>query len=302
MGKSSDNHLKENKKIFVKPGTNVSLKDYDTSYTGGFKDKEDAAEKLQADIKCLAVLQDKLYASGAYSLLIVFQAMDAAGKDSTIKHVMSGINPQGCDVISFKQPTKEDLLYDYLWRIHKNVPPRGKIGIFNRSHYEDVLVLRVHPQFILQQKLPGIDSIDKLNDDFWEKRYKRINDFEKLLIDSGTIIVKFFLHVSKKEQKKRFLDRIDDPKKNWKFSSADLTERALWQDYRKAYEKAISNTSKDYAPWYIIPADNKWFMRAAVGDILVGTLDELNLKYPKITDEQKADIEKSKEQLLNEPD
>ncbi len=302
MGKSSDNHLKEDKRFFVKPGSEVNLKDYDTDYTGGFKSKEDAGEKLQADIASLTELQDKLYSSCSHSLLIVFQAMDAAGKDSTIKHVMSGVNPQGCDVSSYKQPNPVELSHDYLWRIHRNTPVKGKIEIFNRSHYEEVLVTRVHPEIILKQNIPGISSVNDISEDFWKKRYKNICDFEKMLYDSGTIIIKFFLHVSKKEQKKRFMARIDKKQKNWKFSLADLKERALWDDYQRAYEKALTNTSKDYAPWYIIPADNKWFMRAAVGDIIVGTLTELNLKYPKMSDDELAELAKAKEQLLNEPD
>ena len=302
MGKSTDNHLKDDKRIFVKPGAEINLKDYDTDYTAGFKNKEDAEEKLQADIASLTELQDKLYSSCSHSLLIVFQAMDAAGKDSTIKHVMSGVNPQGCDVTSFKLPNSVELSHDYLWRIHKNAPVKGKIEIFNRSHYEEVLVTRVHPEILLKQNIPGIDSPDKVDEEFWKRRYKNICEFEKMLFDSGTIILKFFLHVSKKEQKKRFLARIDKPQKNWKFSLADLKERALWNDYKKAYEKALTNTSKDYAPWYIIPADNKWFMRAAVGDIIVGTLSELNLKYPQITDAEKEELAKAKASLLSEPD
>jgi PPK2 family polyphosphate:nucleotide phosphotransferase len=302
MGKNTDNHYKEDKHLLVKPDAKVNLDDYDTGYTGEFKNKSDAEEKLRADVESLTGLQDKLYSSQKYGLLIVFQAMDAAGKDSTIKHVMSGVNPQGCDVYSFKQPNPVELAHDFLWRVHRNVPPKGKIGIFNRSHYEEVLVSRVHPELVLKQNLPGIDSIDKIDNEFWERRYKRISNFEKLLSDTGTKIVKFFLHVSKKEQKKRFLARIDKAEKNWKFSTADLKERALWDKYSEAYEKAISNTSTEYAPWYIIPADNKWFMRAAVGDILVGILEGMNLKYPKFNEEEKAELAKAKEELLDEKD
>ena len=300
MGNSSDNHLRKDKNICIKPGEAVKLSGYETDYTAGFINKEDAAQKLAADIETLKDLQDKLYASRRYALLIVFQAMDAAGKDSTIKHVMSGINPQGCDVISFKQPGFDDLSHDFLWRIHKECPAKGKIGIFNRSHYEEVLVTKVHPEYILGENIRGIDSVDKIDKDFWDRRYKRINSFEKILYDSGTMVVKFFLHLSKKEQKKRFLKRIDQPQKNWKFSAADLKERALWDDYQKAYEDAISNTSTEYAPWYIIPADNKWFMRAAVGDILAGTLEDMNLKYPKISDDGRIALQKAKDELMAE--
>jgi len=259
LSKSTDNHLKDDKHIFVKPGKKISLDDYDTKYKADFKDKDDAEEKLQKDTERLADLQDILYGQGKYSLLIILQAMDAAGKDSTIKHVMSGVNPQGCDVTAFKQPNSVELSHDFLWRIHKSLPLKGKIEIFNRSHYEDVLVLKVHPEYILNAKIPGINSIDKVNKDFWKKRYEEINNFEKLISDNGTKIIKFFLNVSKKEQKKRFLKRIDEKNKNWKFSAADLKERALWNKYMNAYEDAINATSTDYAPWYIIPADNKWF-------------------------------------------
>lgn len=302
MGNNTDNHYKDDKHLLVKPGTEVKLKDYDTNYTGEFKDKADAQDKLKADTECLSELQDKLFACQKYAVLIVFQAMDAAGKDSTIKHVMSGVNPQGCDVFSFKQPNTVELAHDYLWRVHRNVPAKGKIGIFNRSHYEEVLVTKVHSEYLIPQQIPGIKTVKDANEEFWKERYKRINNFEKLLYDSGTRIIKFFLHVSKKEQKKRFLARIDKPEKNWKFSATDLKERALWDKYSEAYENAITATSTDHAPWYIIPADNKWFMRAAVGDIIVGILSELKLKYPKIGDEALAALQKSKEELLNEKD
>lgn len=298
--KSSDNNLKEDKNLLVKPGTKISLKDYDTNYKADFKDKDDAAGKLEKDIQRLSELQDILYAQDNYSLLIVFQAMDAAGKDSTIKHVMTGINPQGCDVISFKQPTSEELAHDYLWRIHNALPPRGKIGIFNRSHYEEVLVVRVHPEYLLNENLPGIDSLSDINKDFWNRRYDDINNFEKHISNNGVKIIKFFLNVSKKEQKKRFLKRIEELEKNWKFSAGDLKERALWDKYMNAYEEALSHTSTEYAPWYIIPADNKWFMRAAVSDIITGTLESMNLRYPEINDRIRKELNEAKETLLNE--
>jgi PPK2 family polyphosphate:nucleotide phosphotransferase len=297
---STDHNLRHDENLLVKEGSNLKLKDLDPKYTAIFKDKEDAGDMLQNDIQRMTELQDILYASAKYSLLIVFQAMDAAGKDSTIKHVMSGINPQGCIVTSFKQPSHEELAHDYLWRINKHLPRRGMISIFNRSHYEEVLVTRVHPQYILAQNIPGIDSFDKIDKKFWLDRYESINNFEKHLAESGTVILKFFLHVSKEEQKKRFLKRIDEPEKNWKFSSSDVKEREYWDKYMEAYEDAINHTSKQHAPWYVIPADKKWFMRAAVGDIIVGTLESLKLSYPKVSPEELAELDKAKALLLNE--
>ena len=240
-------------------------------------------------------LQDKLYAMDKYSMLLIFQAMDAAGKDSTIKHVMSGLNPQGTQVFSFKQPSKEELDHAYLWRITKSLPERGRIGIFNRSHYEDVLVVKVH-NLLKYQQIPE----ELIDDKIWEKRYNHINEFEKYLYENGTIVLKFFLHVSKDEQKKRFLERIDDPAKNWKFSTADVEERKFWKDYQKAYEEAISATSKKDAPWFIIPADKKWFTRLLVSEIIINKLESLNLKYPQLSKEQIAELQKSKEALLSE--
>lgn len=297
---STDNFLRKDEKLLVKEGSKFSLNDFDTKYSGGFTDKEDAAEMLAADVKRMAELQDMLYSMGKYSLLLVFQAMDAAGKDGTIKHVMTGINPQGCIVTSFKQPSTLELEHDYLWRVNSALPRRGMISIFNRSHYEEVLVTRVHPEYILSQNIPGIDTVSKVDKTFWKNRFESINNFEKHLADNGTIIIKFFLHVSKKEQKKRFLERIEQPEKNWKFSASDVKERALWDKYMEAYEDAISNTSKEHAPWYIIPADKKWFMRAAVGDIIVGTLESLNLTYPQITSNDKKQLEEAKVILENE--
>jgi PPK2 family polyphosphate:nucleotide phosphotransferase len=292
--------MKDDKKIFVKEGSKVNLQEYDTAYTGGFKEKKDAKDKLQSDIEKLSDLQYKLYASNEYSLLLIFQALDAAGKDGTIKHVMTGVNPQGCEVTSFKEPTPEELEHDFLWRCCKRIPRKGEIGIFNRSYYEDVLVTKVHPEFILNLKIPGINQVQDIDDNFWQSRYEQINRFEKNLWENGTVILKFFLHVSKKEQKERFLGRIDDEKKNWKFSMNDIHERKYWKDYRKAYEDAISSTSIEYAPWFIIPADHKWFMRTAVGDIIVKTLESLNLKMPELSEDGKAELKKAKEILLAE--
>ncbi|MCC6866156.1 MAG: polyphosphate kinase 2 family protein [Ignavibacteria bacterium] len=297
---STDNNFKNDSNMLVKPGNKVNLNVFDTNYTANFKDKDDAAEMLEKDIKRLSELQDMLYAMNKYSILIVFQAMDAAGKDGTIKHVMTGINPQGCVVSSFKQPSVEELEHDFLWRINKAMPRKGMISIFNRSHYEEVLVTRVHPEYILNQNLPGIDTIELINEKFWESRFNMINNFEKMAYDNGTIIIKFFLHVSKKEQKERFLARIEEPEKNWKFSAGDVKERQNWDKYMEAFENAIENTSTDYAPWYIIPADKKWFMRAAVGDIIVGTLENLDLTYPKLSSSEINELVAAKDQLLNE--
>lgn len=297
---STNDGLRDDKNLFVKEGSKIKLKDFDTKYTASFKSKEDAAEMLEKDIEQMAELQNTLYASAKHSMLIVFQAMDAAGKDSTIKHVMSGVNPQGCVVTSFKQPSHEELAHDYLWRVNNHMPKRGMISIFNRSHYEEVLVTRVHPEYILAQNIPGIDSVEDINKKFWNNRYEAINNYEKFLTDNGTVILKFFLYVSKKEQKERFLKRIDEQEKNWKFSGADVKERKYWDDYMTAYEEAINNTSKSYAPWYVIPADKKWFMRAAVADIIVGALESLDLCYPELSKEEVGKLEEAKQLLLNE--
>jgi len=262
--------------FIVPPGKKIRLKDYDPGYTGKFKDKEDAAQKLQDDIGKLAALQDVLYAQNAYALLLIFQAMDAAGKDGAIKHVMSGVNPQGTQVVSFKSPSNEELAHDYLWRALKNLPERGRIGIFNRSYYEEALVVRVHPELLRAERIPSA----LLGKNIWNERFKQINSVEEYLTSNGTVILKFFLHVSKKEQKRRFLERIDTPEKNWKFSPADVRERAFWDSYMEAFEDLFSHTSTSAAPWYIIPADRKWFTRAAVADIIVQKLESLKLKYP----------------------
>jgi PPK2 family polyphosphate:nucleotide phosphotransferase len=282
-------------KFLVKPGTNIVLSKISTSGTGSFKSKEDVKDILKKNIKKMTKLQNKLFAYDKYSLLIIFQAMDAAGKDGTIKHVMSGLNPQGTQVFSFKQPSMEELDHDYLWRIHKYLPERGTIGIFNRSHYEEVLIARVH-DLIKNQKIPP----ELINKEIWNTRYREIDDFEKYLYENGTVILKFFLHVSKEEQKQRFLERIDQPEKNWKFSASDINERKYWDKYQSAYDEAISATSKKHAPWFIIPADHKWYMRYAVSQIIVETLEQLDMSYPVLSKEMKAELEECKKNLLDE--
>jgi PPK2 family polyphosphate:nucleotide phosphotransferase len=287
-------------KYLVKPETTISLKDYDTDYSGDELSKKDANELLDESRKELADIQDMLYAHNKHSVLIIFQAMDAAGKDSAIKHIMSGFNPQGVQVHSFKAPSAQELDHEYLWRHSLALPARGEIAIHNRSHYENVLITRVHPEYILQEQIPGIDSLEQIDNDFWEKRFKQINRFEKNLTENGMLILKFFLHVSKKEQRKRFLERIDDPTKNWKFSMGDLTERKSWKDYQKAYEEAMSATSKDHAPWFVIPADSKWYARLAIASVITRYFRQLDLNYPSLNEVQKATLEKAKLQLMEE--
>lgn len=283
---------------FVVPeNAKLDLKDHKTDFTAGYHDKSEAVEALEDNVAKLSKLQDALYAEGKQALLVVLQAMDAAGKDSTIEHVMSGVNPQGCQVVSFKQPSAEDLAHDFLWRCQKALPERGKIGIFNRSHYEEVLVVRVHPSILAGQALPADVISDK---DIWKKRYESIRRWEEHLGENGVRIIKFFLHVSKDEQKKRFLKRIDQPEKNWKFSMGDVRERALWDEYMKCYTEAIAATSTKDAPWYIIPADTKWFTRLAVSEIIVKTLEKLDPQYPKMSDEQRAGLAEAKKALENE--
>lgn len=281
--------------FIAKPSNKFNLSKIKTDYTAGIDSKEKAEKLLKQNIETMTELQDKLYAQNKYSLLIIFQAMDAAGKDGAIKHVMSGLNPQGTQVYSFKQPSKEELDHGYLWRIQKAVPERGRIGIFNRSHYEEVLIVRVH-NLIRFQQIPE----ELIDDSIWEKRFRQINDFERYLYENGTIIIKFFLNISKEEQKKRFLSRIEDPSKNWKFSAADVDERKYWNDYMKAYQEAISATSTKYAPWYVIPADKKWFARLVVSEVIVQTMKKLNPDYPMLSDEQISQLQKCKEILLNE--
>ncbi|MGZ3765745.1 MAG: polyphosphate kinase 2 family protein [Mucilaginibacter sp.] len=276
-----------------------SLKDHETDYTAEYK-KEDAASILEELIKKTAAVQDELYAARRYSLLIIFQAMDAAGKDSAISHTMSGLNPQGCQVFSFKQPSTEEYEHDFLWRHYKALPESGRIGIHNRSHYENVLVTKVHPELVLKENLPRVDSLKKLGKDFWEQRYQSIREFEKHLYRNGTIIIKFFLHVSKDEQKLRFLKRIDDPSKNWKFSATDVTEREYWDDYMKAYEKAINETATPENPWYVIPADKKWFTRIAISEIILRTINDLKLEYPVLPKDEMEKLQEMKKLLERE--
>lgn len=285
----------------VKEGKKISLlKDFHADYDHKMVTKAEGVKILEEGMNNLAVLQDKLYAHNQYSVLIVLQAMDAAGKDGIIKHVMSGLNPTGVKVSSFKTPSKEELDHDYLWRHAKALPSRGEIGIFNRSHYENVLVTRVHPEYILAENLPDVTSVKDINKSFWEKRYKQINRWEKNLAENGTIILKFFLHVSKDEQKKRFLERINDKEKNWKFSVADAQERKHWDKYMAAYEELLSATSTDYAPWYVLPADDKWFTRLCLGAVIFFEFEKLGLSYPAVSQEQLDKLEAVKKELLAE--
>ena len=278
-------------KFLVAEGSKVNLKDHPTDFSGDYKDKKEAVKDLEDNIGRLAKLQDTLYAQNIHSLLIVFQAMDAAGKDSAIKHVMSGINPQGCQVTSFKAPSAEELDHDYLWRCQKALPEKGQIGIFNRSHYEEVLVVKVHTAYLAGQRLPVGPEKDK---QFWKKRYTHIRNWEEMLEANGTHVIKFFLNVSKDEQKKRFLERIDLPEKNWKFNAGDAKERAVWDDYMTAYKEAMEATSTKASPWYMIPADKKWFTRLAISEIIVKKLESLKLAYPAVTDAHKAELAESK--------
>lgn len=276
------------------------LSDFSTEETGSFTSREDAEDILFQGVKELSRIQDKLYAQNKFSLLIIFQAMDAAGKDSTIKHVMSGINPQGCTVTSFKAPSVEELDHAYLWRCMKETPAKGDIGIFNRSYYEEVLVTRVHPEILALQRLP-LDYDQIIPDQsLWQQRYNEINNLEKYLVSNGTLILKFFLNVSKEEQKKRFLKRIEDPGKNWKFSDRDVVERIYWKDYQSAYEQMFLHTSTANAPWYVIPADHKWFMQIAVCQIIIEKLNSIGIEYPKLTAKQLENLEKGKQMLLAE--
>ncbi len=283
--------------FLVAEGKNVKLEDYETDFTGNYEDKKLAVRDLEKNIERLTELQNVLYAQNNHALLIIFQAMDAAGKDSAIKHVMSGLNPQGCEVTSFKQPSSEELDHDYLWRSMKALPQRGRIGIFNRSYYEEVLVVRVHPEILQFQQLP-----DKIKNDknIWKQRFEQIRNFESYLDENGIHVLKFFLHVSKDEQKKRFLERIDRPEKNWKFSASDAKERAVWDDYMKAYEDAMATTSTKDSPWFVIPADHKWFTRVAVSNIIIDKLESLKMEYPKVSDAHRESLLEAKVLLENE--
>ncbi len=287
----------EMNKIIVKANSKINIESYDTKYVGEF-DKDSAKKALKKNTKELKEIQEMFYADDTHSLLIILQASDAAGKDGAIRHVMGGINPQGCRVHSFKAPSKNELEHDFIWRHYKALPERGMIEIFNRSHYENVLVTKVHPEWILGENIPYINSVADIDENFWADRYKRINDFEYHIHKSGTRILKFFLNISKEEQKNRFLARLDTPKKQWKFSTGDLKERKYWKEYRKAFEDMINNTSTEYAPWHIIPADNKWFSRIAIGEIIYKTMKDLNLKYPK--PENQELLNEARKQLMDE--
>jgi PPK2 family polyphosphate:nucleotide phosphotransferase len=290
--------IKEARKLakpFCVTGDNFRLKDIDPGDTLDLPgDKPRAKEALAMGIEILAELQDMLYAQDNWAVLLVFQAMDAAGKDGAIKHVMSGVNPQGCQVFSFKAPTSEDLDHDYLWRCMKCLPERGRIGIFNRSYYEETLVVRVHEEFLHRQKLPP----ELITKDIWEERFQDIRSFERYLTRNGVAICKFFLHVSDQEQKKRFLERIEEPEKNWKFSANDAKERQYWKDYMEAYEDMIRKTATKAAPWYVVPADNKWFTRIVVAAAVIGVLDDLDLKYPNVRDSKLKELAAAKKDLL----
>ncbi|NCB83538.1 MAG: polyphosphate kinase 2 family protein [Bacteroidia bacterium] len=284
-------------KFIVKPGSKVKLKDYDTGYAAGLKKKKDVKE-LQNNIEELAVLQEKFWADNRYSMLIILQAPDAAGKDGAIRHVMSGLNPQSCRVHSYKAPSREELDHDYLWRHYKDLPERGMIEIFNRSHYENVLATKVNPEYLMSENIPGIDSPEKADKKFWNERYEQINNFEKHIHQNGTRIVKIFLHLSKEEQKERLLARLNEKEKNWKFSSDDLKSRAKWDEFQAAYEEMMEKTSTEYAPWYVVPADKKFFARVAIGEIIVEHLKKLDLQYP--AGETSGELQKAKEMLMNE--
>lgn len=286
----------------VAPNKKFKLKNHDPGWAGDVdipeKDrKQQAQQLLSQDVDALAKAQDILYAANSWSLLVIFQAMDAAGKDGTIKHVMSGVNPQGCQVFSFKQPSDEELDHDFLWRCAKALPERGRIGIFNRSYYEEVLVVKVHPEYLAAQRLPSTDPSAPV---FWEQRYESINHFERHLVRNGTRIVKFFLNVSKEEQKRRFLERIEDPKKNWKFQPTDVAERDHWDDYMAAYSEMLNQTSTEDAPWYVIPADEKWVCRSLVAKILTHTVDSMDLKVPEVSPKLKQEIDACKVKLTQE--
>lgn len=284
-------------KFRVIPGTSLSLNQFNCADTGHFIDKTQAAGQLEDDKKRMSELQDVFYADNRYALLLIFQAMDTAGKDGAIKHVMGGINPQGCQVTSFKHPSEEEADHDFLWRHYKAMPEKGRIGIFNRSHYENVLICRVHPELIVGQHIPGIRSVDDIGEPFWQERFRQIREFENTSVANGTVILKFFLHISREEQRERLLSRINDPSKHWKFSFSDIRERNYWENYMKAYEEAPVHTSTGQSPWYVIPSDKKWFSRMLIASIIVQTLEKLPLYYPKPDPEEMARLEEGKKLL-----
>lgn len=278
----------------IDSGKHFQLKDCDPADTGHLHSKEHAEEALQQDIAKMAELQDKLYAQDRWSLLLIFQAMDAAGKDGAVKHVMSGVNPEGCQVYSFKAPSDKELQHDFLWRTTCCMPERGHIGIFNRSYYEEVLIVRVHPDVLKAQRTPP----SLVTKHIWDERFEDIRHFEQHMARNGTVIRKFFLHLSKKEQKQRFLARLDHPEKNWKFSAGDIHERECWDDYQKAYEEMIQNTATKHAPWYVVPADNKWFTRLVISAAVVDALEEMDLAYPTVNAETRKQLEAAKKELM----
>jgi PPK2 family polyphosphate:nucleotide phosphotransferase len=284
------------KQFRVTDGAEFRLRDFDPAETLGLKSKEHAQETLESGVARLCDLQDKLFAQDRWAILVVLQAMDAAGKDSLIKHVMTGLNPQGCRVRSFKEPSTEELDHDFLWRATRALPERGKIGIFNRSYYEEVLVVRVHPDILSRERLPA----ELVSGKIWRERFEDIRAYERYLDRNGIIILKFFLNVSRKEQKKRFLERLDEPEKNWKFSASDVMEREHWGEYMDAYEEMIQNTSTERAPWYVVPADHKWFTRVVVAEALVHALDKLNLSYPQVDKKKRKDLKKARAVLMRE--
>jgi PPK2 family polyphosphate:nucleotide phosphotransferase len=280
-------------RLMVPPGKKISLRrDYDPGYTGGFDDREGALEQVAANRERLGKLQEKLWAQDIYGLLVILQGIDTAGKDGAIRHVMSGMNPRGCRVTSFKAPSVEELDHDYLWRCIRALPPRGTIGIFNRSYYEEVLVVRVHPEFLVPQRLPP-----GAHGDIWDHRFQEINNFEKYLVRNGIVILKFFLNLSKQEQKRRFLERIDDPDKNWKFNVQDYKERGAWDKYQEAFQDMINNTSTEWAPWIVIPADNKWFARLTVSETICAAMERLELEFPRVSAEQRARLQEIRREL-----
>ena len=280
----------------VDHGGKFRLRDHDPADRGGLRDKKEARERLAAGCDRLRDLQDVLYAQDRWALLLIFQAMDAAGKDSAIKHVMSGLNPQGCQVFAFKSPSEEELDHDFLWRTTRALPERGRIGVFNRSYYEEVLIVRVHPPILSRQKLPA----KRVTEDIWRQRFESINEFERHLTRNGTVVRKFFLNVSREEQRRRFLARLDEPEKNWKFALADVEERQHWDRYMEAYEDAIRHTASEDAPWYVVPADSKWYTRVVVSDAIVDTLESLDLHYPRLNDAKRAELEEARTRLLAE--
>ncbi len=297
MSKSSkSSHQLDHTPFLVPPGKTVTLSDYDPAYCAGLEDQKEGRKALREDKLQLAAAQSLLWANSTHSVLIILQAMDAAGKDGAIKHVMSGVNPQGIDVHSFKAPNSEERLHHFLWRPARVLPARGRIAIFNRSYYEEVLVVRVHPGFLDSQFLPERERSRPL-EDIWRSRYHDINEFENTVSRSDITIIKFFLNVSKKEQRKRFIARLEDPEKNWKFSAGDLRERTFWDDYQQAYADMLGATSSEAAPWYVIPADRKWFARAAIADIVTSRIRKLKLSPPALSEEQKEDISKAREEM-----